>query len=194
MRRGLAAGVAATALIASCNVGELIDDASRSEPRTRADVQLVMEPGEGRGALAESLAAGVGGPGRLVPGSADHLDFVTLEEGRMDIVRFQTRDPDIGLMDCVSEIGEGQSGTTCGGPPGSSTGVMGTSEGPDLNTATALAPPGTIELRITTSLGAIVSVIPANGAAYAAWPADLGEPTRFEFLDAAGRVIERAGS
>ncbi|MFQ5554766.1 MAG: hypothetical protein ACE5GC_05280 [Acidimicrobiia bacterium] len=111
----------------------------------------------------------------------------------MDIVRFRTRDPEIGLMDCIFEIGPEQSGGTCGGPHGAGTGVMSSGEGPDANEATALTPPGAVEVRITTTQGAVVSVIPANGAAYAVWPADLGAPRSFEFLDAAGNLIERSG-
>ncbi|MFQ5554767.1 MAG: hypothetical protein ACE5GC_05285 [Acidimicrobiia bacterium] len=60
MKPGLALVEVTSAMIGACNFGELIDEASKPGPSNRADVRLVMQPGQGRGEPAASLVGGAG--------------------------------------------------------------------------------------------------------------------------------------
>lgn len=157
-----------------------------------ADLEVVVNPGDGPGSFAGELAGSIGPV--VVPGSADHIGWVETPQGLFDLVTFTAvgedrRRPSSELSSCVGA-------TSAASTPenrGFSTGSCHPSELPvlsggygrdDFYWILERVPPDTVRLLVTTSQEKRIEILTSDYG-FAAWPTTWGPAESLTAYDAA---------
>lgn len=159
-----------------------------TEPVVGGDLVLAMQPGEGletnTGRYFVEMFDWEGNFG-LKEGTANHVGWIEREFGPVHIVAFTAGRPNPRGGAAESCVIYFPGGGTCTLDPEEPVVFTWGDQGSGYG-AEVFGGPDCAEAVITTGTGYTVSVLTAQGFAYAEWPADWGMPETVDFYNAGG--------